>query len=179
MTGDRLSGLQSTAWARLGGLARAAMKYWALLGGFILVALVLMTAGSAVSNLLFRRPFVADYDLVKHGVAIAVFTFLPYCQITYGNVTVDIFTERMGPRAKAGMVLLSSVIAAAVAVLLFRQMWLGMLDYMEYREVMVSIPIPLWTAFPPALVSLALLFFAAVLTAGEAWRGMRSGMWFA
>jgi hypothetical protein len=54
-----------------------------------------------------------------------------------------------------------------------------MLDYMEYREVMVSIPIPLWTAFPPALVSLALLFFAAVLTAGEAWRGMRSGMWFA
>ncbi|MEX0852140.1 MAG: TRAP transporter small permease [Bauldia sp.] len=174
MAEDRPSGHESAAWARLPSLARAGPKVWALIGGIVLVALVLMTAGSAVSNLLFHRPYVADYDLVKHGVAIAIFTFLPYCEITHGNVTVDIFTERMGDRAKALMALLSSLVAAGLAVLLFRQMWLGMLDYMEYREVMISIPIPLWTAFPPALVSLALLFVAALVTGADAIGGLRA-----
>jgi len=37
------------------------------------------------------------------------------------------------------------------------------------------VPVALWTAFPPALVSLALLLLAALLTAGEAWQGIRLG----
>lgn len=175
MANDRLSGPGTQWWARLDRLARFVIKLWTLAGGLVLVALVLFTAASAISNLLYNRPFPADYDLAKHGVAIAAFTFLPYCQLTYGNVTVDIFTERAGVRAKAAMVVLGSVIAAVFAVLLFRQMWLGMLDFIEYREVMISIRLPLWTAFPPALVSLALLFVAALITAKEGISGMRAG----
>lgn len=175
MAADRADGPAATVGARLVGLARAVLKSWALFGGLILVGLVLMTAASALSNLLFNRPFRGDYEIVKHGVAIAAFAFLPYCQITYANVTVDIFTERMGDRAKAAMVVLSSLIAAALAAILLRQMWLGMLDYIKYREVMTSLPIPLWTAFPPALVSLALLFVAAAITAAEGVRGVRRG----
>jgi hypothetical protein len=79
----------------------------------------------------------------------------------------------MGRRAKSAMVLLSSLIAVFIAGLLVRQMWLGMLDYVEYPEFMVSVPIPLWTAFPPALVSLSLLMVAALITTVEAARGMR------
>jgi TRAP-type C4-dicarboxylate transport system permease small subunit len=173
MAADRPSGSEPNAWARPIGLARAVIRYWALAGGTIMIALVLMTAASAVSNLMFRRPFIFDYDLVKHGVAIAAFTFLPYCQLTYGNVTVDIFTERLGERAKAAMVAISSLIAACFALLLLRQMWFGMEDYIRYREVMISIRIPLWTAFPPALVSCALLFVAALITTAEGIKGTR------
>lgn len=173
MAAGRVSGPEATMWARLTCLAHAVLKLWALFGGVILLSLVIMTAASAISNLLFNRPFRGDYEIVKHGVAIAAFTFLPYCQITYSNVTVDIFTERMSDRLKNAAVLLSSLIAAGLAALLFRQMWLGMWDYITYREVMTSLPIPLWTAFPPALVSLALLFVAAVITAAEGIRGAR------
>jgi TRAP-type C4-dicarboxylate transport system permease small subunit len=162
-----------SGWARLIGLARLVIRYWALLGGFTLVALVVMTAASAVSNLIFNKPFPGDFEIVKHGIAIAAFAFLPYCQLTGSNVTVDIFTERMSDRAKSLMLLLASLIAAAVAVALFRQMWLGMLDYIQYGEAMVSVPIKLWTAFPPALVSLVLLFIAASITAGESWLGFK------
>jgi TRAP-type C4-dicarboxylate transport system permease small subunit len=174
MAADRQRDPEARAWAGPIGLARALVKYWALFGGFILVALIVMTSASAVSNLLFGRPFPGDFEIIKHGVAIAAFAFLPYAQLTYSNVTVDIFTERMGDRAKSAMVLFSSVIAAALAVLLFRQMWLGMFDYIRYREAMVSLPVPLWTAFPPALFSLALLLVAALITAAEGWRGMRT-----
>ena len=175
MTYGRRSGLENDAWARLIGLAHTFIRYWALLGGLVLLALVLMTAASAMSNLIYNRPFRGDYEVVKHGVAIAAFAFLPYCQLTYGNVTVDLFTERMSERAKSAMVVLSSLLAAAFAVLLFRQMWFGMLDYMKYREVMVSLPWPLWTAFPPALASLALLFVAALITLRDGIMGMRTG----
>ena len=159
------------------GLARGAIRYWALAGGLVVVALVVMAGASAGSNLLFNRPFLGDFELTKHGVAIAAFAFLPYTQLTYGNVTVDIFTERAGPRARAAMTLLASIIAACVALLLARQMWFGMIDYMVYREVMQSLRLPLWTAFPPALVSLGLLFVASLITAGEAIHGLRTGVW--
>ena len=159
--------------ARLTGLVRRIIVGWALVGGAILVVLVLITAASAASNLFFNRPFTGDFEIVKHFVAIAAFMFLPYCQITYSNVTVDIFTERMSDRAKSAMVVLSSLAAALFSLLLLRQMWLGMFDYIQYPEYMVSVPIALWTAFPPALASLGLLFVASLITLEEGIRGVR------
>jgi TRAP-type C4-dicarboxylate transport system permease small subunit len=173
MAADQPRETQGGAWAGLIGAVRAIIKCWALLGGAILVALILMTATSATLNLTVGRPFPGDFEIVKHGVAIAVFAFLPYCQLTYSNITVDIFTERMGVRTKSAMVFLSSLIAIAFAILLLRQMWLGMIDYIRYPEYMVSVPIALWTAFPPALASLVLLVVASLITAAESWRGMR------
>jgi hypothetical protein len=38
---------------------------------------------------------------------------------------------------------------------------------------MVSVPIALWTAFPPALASLVLLVVASLITAAEGWHGLR------
>ena len=172
MAGDQPS-VEATGWARLVSLARLVIRYWALAGGIVLVALVVMTGASAILNLLFNKPFPGDFEIVKHGIAIAAFAFLPYCQLSYANVTVDIFTERMSERSKSLMVFLASLIAAVTAVVIFRQMWLGMLDYIQYGEAMVSVPIKLWTAFPPALVSLVLLFVAALITAGESWVGVR------
>ncbi len=79
---------------------------------------MLLTAASAISNLLVDRPFPGDYELTKHFIAVAIFAFLPYCQLTGANVTVDIFTEGMSERAKAAMVAFSSLFAIAFALLL-------------------------------------------------------------
>jgi TRAP-type C4-dicarboxylate transport system permease small subunit len=155
------------------GLLRGIIRAWALAGGLIILGLVLITAASALSNLLFNVPFSGEYELAKHFVGIAIFTFLPYCQLTGANVTVDIFTEGFGPRAKAAMLLLSSLLAAAFAILLFRQMSLGFGDYIRYPEETAALHIKLWTAFPPILLSLALLFAASLLTARDAWHGLR------
>lgn len=153
---------------------RHVVRYWALLGGLIVVALVLINTASALSNLVLDRPVPGDYELTKHFIAVAVFAFLPYCQITGANVTVDIFTEGMGARAKSAMVAFSSLFAIAFSILLMRQMWLGFLDYMRYPETTATLHIPLWTAFPPALFSLLLLLLAAVVTAYEGVHGWRS-----
>ena len=170
-TGDGSGAPQEgPAWV---GLSRGIIRYWALAGGVVLLALVLITAASAVSNLMFNVPFAGEYELAKHFVGIAIFTFLPYCQLTGANVTVDIFTEGMRPRAKAAMTAVSSLLAAAFSILLLRQMAYGFADYVRYPEVTATLHLPLWTAFPPILLSLALLFIASAITGRHAWRAMR------
>lgn len=151
----------------------AVIRWWALLGGLVTAGLAVMTAASAVSNILFEAPFSADYELVKNFIGVAVFMFLPYCQLTGSNVTVDIFTEHMSEAKKAAMAGFSSLFAIAFSALLLRQMTLGMLGYMRYPEVTPVLKLPLWTAFPPMLVSLALMLLAAIITAVDAWRGIR------
>lgn len=122
---------------------------------------------------MFSKPFAADYELVKNFIGVAIFMFLPYCQLTGSNVTVDIFTENMSAAKKAAMALFSSIFAVAFSALLLRQMSLGFLDYMRYPEVTPVLQLPLWTAFPPILVSLFLLLLAALLTALDGWRIVR------
>lgn len=153
----------------------AVIRWWALLGGVVTLALAFMTALGAISNILFDKPFAADYELVKHFIAIAIFMFLPYCQLTGSNVTVDIFTEGMSARGKSAMVAFSSLFAIAFSVLLLVQMYAGFLSYMAYPEVTPVLHLPLWTAFPPILVSLALLLIASLITLAEGWHGFRHG----
>jgi hypothetical protein len=73
------------------------------------------------------------------------------------------------------MLLFSSLLAAAFAILLLDRMSFGFGDYLRYPEETAALHIKLWTAFPPILLSLALLFIASVLTACDAWRTLRAG----
>jgi TRAP-type C4-dicarboxylate transport system permease small subunit len=173
---DGASGPRPYAWrARPVRVLRRIIRYWALFGGLIVVGLVLLNTASAISNLFVDRPVPGDYELTKHFIAVAIFAFLPYCQISGANVTVDIFTEGMSERAKSAMVAFSSLFAIAFALLLMHQMWYGYIDYrFRYPETTATLHFPLWTAFPPALFSLVLLLIAGIVTAYEGWRGMRA-----
>lgn len=169
VSGPRPNARWEPRWLRL---LATVIRAWALIGGAILVALMLMTAMSAASNLFFNRPFEGDYELMMHFVAVAVFCFLPYCQLTGANVTVDIFTETASERAKSAMLAFSSLFAIVFAVLMLRQMSLGLISYIEYPETTAALRLPLWTAFPPALFSLALLLVAAAITLTQGVRGV-------
>jgi TRAP-type C4-dicarboxylate transport system permease small subunit len=165
---------ESLKRAGLIGLARRLIEGWALLGGVLLLAIVLMNTWSVVSLSALGFPVPGDFEMVEMGVAIAAFSFLPYCQLTGANVTADIFTARASPRWVALFSLLAAIVAAFFSVILIWRMSDGMASYVEYEEVTTILGIPLWTAFPPILVSLALLIAAAAITLDEAIRGMRS-----
>ena len=53
------------------------------------------------------------------------------------------------------------------------QMTGGLGSYLRYQEVTPVLKLPLWTAFPPILLSLALLFLAACVSFAASWRGWR------
>ena len=70
---------------------------WALAGGVILLLLVIMTTYSAAAGFLIATPFPGDFEMTEMGVGVASFAFLPYCQLTFANVSADVFTEKMKP----------------------------------------------------------------------------------
>ncbi|MDP7546551.1 MAG: TRAP transporter small permease, partial [Alphaproteobacteria bacterium] len=132
-----------------------------MLGGVLLAAIALMNTWSVISLALLNFPVPGDFELVEMGVAVAAFSFLPYCQLTGANVTADIFTSRASPAWAAFFSLLAALVAVFFSTLLIWRMSDGMASYIEYEEVTTILNIPRWTAFPPILISLALLVVAA------------------
>jgi len=146
------------------GFVARAIEIWALLGGIVLLAIVLMTAWSATRGFLFNRPLQGDFEMTEMWVAVAVFMFLPYCQLTGANVTADIFTARASPRTVALLELVSALIALGFSLLLLWRMYYGLLDYREYVETTTILHVPIWYAYVPALISLALLALASLVS---------------
>ena len=140
------------------------IELWALLGGIVLLAIVLMTAWSATSGVVFNRPLQGDFEMTEMWVAVAVFMFLPYCQLTGANVTADIFTARAGPRTVALLELVSALVALGFSLLLLWRMYYGLLDYRQYVETTTILHVPIWYAYVPALISLALLALASLIS---------------
>lgn len=154
--------------ARPEGLAHRLITWWALFGGAVLVGVVLINTWSILAGAVIGRPFPGDFELTELGAAVAAFCFLPYCQLVGANVSADIFTMRAGPLSLALMSVLSAVVAALFALILFWRMSAGMQDYREFEEFTGILQIPIWWVFVPALISLALLFLAATLSFRDA-----------
>ncbi len=167
--------MQGQRWARFDSLARHVIEGWALLGGALLICIALMNTWSVISLAVLGFPVPGDFELVEMGVAIAAFSFLPYCQMKGANVTADIFTAAASPATVAAFELLAAVVAAFFSVILLWKMSDGMVSYMRYDEATTILGIPIWTAFPPILASLALLVLAAAVTLREAVTVIRSG----
>ena len=150
---------------------RRIIELWALAGGLLLLAIVLLNTISLIGNIVANQPVRGDFEIVEMGVAVAVFAFLPYCQLTGANVTADIFTAWAGPRTISFLSVIASIIAVGFAVLLLWRMWYGLIDYRTYGEMTTVYAIPIWIAFVPILISLFLLILACLLTLIDALRG--------
>ena len=158
------------------GAAEAAIKGWALFGGLVLLAVVVINVLSVLGGIVWR-PFPGDFELTEMGVAVAAFAFLPYCELTGANVTADIFTARAGPRLIGAFGTLAAAVALLFSLLLVWRMFYGMLDQRTYAYETAILQVPIWWAFVPALVSLVLLAVAAAISlarAGRAARGLEA-----
>lgn len=146
----------------------------AVLGGIVLTAVILMICisviGRALNTLLHSAPVVAvlgdfartlldtgvgpilgDFELVEAGVAFAIFAFIPFCQITAGHATVDIFTSGLSVQANRFIQLIVDIVFAAVLILIAVQLYEGMLSKMQYRETTFLLRFPVWWSYAASL----------------------------
>lgn len=147
---------------------------FALLGGAVLIVLTLLTVASVSGRALIPLglgPLPGDFELVEAGVAFAVFAFLPWCTLNRGHASVEIFTQFLPAGFNRILDVLIDLLMLAVAVLLFRQHYLGTVDKTLYGETTFILQFPIWWAYAAAL-SGALVF---VLVAGFClWRSIKS-----
>jgi TRAP-type C4-dicarboxylate transport system permease small subunit len=158
---------QTISGTRLHSLVLRISTWWAIVGGFVLLAVVAINVYSVLQAIVISRSFSGDFELTEIGVAVAAFSFLPYCQIGGHNVTADIFTARASRFWLAVFSLISSLVAFGFGSLMLWRTYLGMLDMAAYDSTTAILQIPLSWGFGGCLISLALLAVAAATSAYE------------
>lgn len=158
---SKLTSKPESGWLRS---IHALITGWAIAGGLLLLAVVLINVISVVGSALIGKPFPGDFELTEVGVCVAAFSFLPYCQLTDSNVSADIFTQGASQRWLGVFGFFGSLTALLFSTILLWRMYAGMLDQKAYDYTTAILQFPHWMAFVPILFSLGLLMLASLLT---------------
>lgn len=169
--------LAAQARARTGRVIEGMAIGLAVLGGLVLCAMAVLTMMSITGRALIGfglGPLRGDYELVANGCALAIFAFLPYCQLKRGHVTVDIFIAPLPARIRALFGLIGDALIALAATVITRQLWFGFGEKFPYgsdtlrtslgmgykpffAETTYELEIPVWIPYGLALIG-AVLF---------------------
>ena len=149
----------------------------AVFGGAVLVALTVITVWSIIGRQIagtdwlndlpvfsLAGPVTGDFELVELGCAVAVFAFLPYCQIVGGNVLVDFFTAKAGPRLKSFLAAIADAVFTLIAATLTWRLVLGAEDLQRYGETTMVLRVPVWWGYVPAVAAMVLLTLVCAYT---------------
>ncbi|MFK7751035.1 MAG: TRAP transporter small permease [Sedimentitalea sp.] len=175
-------------------LARAV----AILGGFVLVALIVLMTVSIVGRSLnkvlhgdaIQSAFGAmaqrlidlgigeingSYELLEAGVAFAIFSFFPVCQLYGAHATVDVFTSSLPPRALLALRAFWEIVLSVTIIFITWRLYEGMLRYVNNGETTLFLQFPVWWAyaasFAAAVVASITAAYCAVMRVGEAATG--------
>lgn len=129
----------------------------ALAGGLVLTAVMLVTCYSVAGRAMFGAPVLGDFELVERGVAMAVFTFLPYCHLKGGHITVDLFTAQLAERRRRWIGAVNEAAFAVVAGALTWRLSIGGRDMYLYNDASMMLQIPTWWMFVVVVASMTLL----------------------
>ncbi len=142
----------------------------ALVGGLVLVVIILMTTASIIgrsTNKLLHGTFFQEklagfsqfvldlgvgeingnYELLEAGVAFAIFSFLPVCQLYGAHATVDIFTGFLPSTVNRWIAAFWELVLTAVIILLIVQLFGGMERYIRNGQTTLFLQFPVWWAY--------------------------------
>lgn len=173
-------------------------RFVAIIGGLVLVGLIVLTTLSIIGrslNKFFHGDFAqgiaqglsnwmielgvgeinGSYELLEAGVAFAIFSFFPVCQLYGGHATVDVFTSGLSPRALRILRAFWEVVLAGTIVFITVRLEDGMQRYVRNGETTLFLQFPVWWAyaasFAAAVVASITAIYCAVMRVGEAVSG--------
>ncbi len=153
-------------------------KWLAIFGGVILFAMALLTTISVTGRAALSAPISGDFELVAIGTGLAVFAFLPWCQLERGNVLVDFFMVKTPVRARVFADIVGGLVYLLIAILLTWRLTFGAIDMYQYSEVTMTINFPRWTTFPPSVALLGFLVIVIAYTIARSIAEWRAGRFF-
>ena len=121
--------MELTRQKRFGNWLQRPVRWLACFGGVILVFIALLTVVSVIGRALTGfglGPIKGDFELVQIGSAVAVFCFLPWCQLNRGHVRVDLISRVIPFRLNALLELLGDIAITLIAIVVTWRLWMGM-----------------------------------------------------
>jgi TRAP-type C4-dicarboxylate transport system permease small subunit len=146
---------------------------WGLVGGVALLGCML-TMMITVAGAAFGKPLLGDSEIVELLGGIAVFAFLPYCQLRGANVFVDFFTKPLPEHWKNWLDAAMNVVFAAVALVLTWRLVEGGLGAYERSKRSMFLQLPDWWGYAVGAVSMLLWIAVCLFVAWESMKHARS-----
>lgn len=187
--------LALNAERRVGRIVAAASRWMAIGGGILLTGMAVMTVVSIIGRMFTDfglGPVPGDYELVANGCALAVFGFLPFCQLYRGHVTVDILTVNFPRRVQAIIGFMGDLLITIASIVILKQLWhgfgekfpfgsdgmreaLGMGYKPFFPETTYELAIPVWIPYAFALVGAAMFAIVSIYTVWRSFNWVLQG----
>lgn len=140
---------------------------FAIAGGLVLVAAILVTVASVVAAR-FGAPILGNTEIVEMAAGVAIAFFLPICQLRGGNVIVDFFTTRVPPRVRDGLDAVMTFLFALVVAVLTWRLIVGGINAADRNRVSMFLALPQWWGYAAAACAMVLWTAVCFYTAVEA-----------
>jgi len=147
----------------------------AVLGGLLCFFAAAMITVSVTGRYLFASPVPGDWDLIGITCGTAVFAFLPYCQLTRGNVVVDFFTVNMAPRGKAVLDGIGALLYLLIAAMFTWRLYYGGWELYESSEVLAAFNFYRWWMVPFDFACMIVLLCVIIYRLARDIRDARTG----
>lgn len=176
---------------RVGNALDRVARALAYAGGLVLVLLALTTVVSTIGRAFVGLqiglgPIPGDFELVEAGTAVAIFSFMSWCQLKQGHVSVDILDGYAPRRVNDLLVLIGNVLVFLVAFVIVWRLWMGFGEQVTWfdqplRDLLgfgykpftnnttYILGMPIWYGY---FLSLIGAFFFAIVSAYTVWRAL-------
>ena len=146
----------------------------AVLGGISLLFVTVFTVLSVVGRTGFDAPILGDQEIVELGCAIAIFAFMPYCQMRAANVIVDFFTARLSPSTRDCLDAVMNAIFSACILLVTWRLAVGGIGTFNSSGNSMFLRIPYWWGYAFAFMACVLWALACLYSVLRSVRHMRN-----
>jgi TRAP-type C4-dicarboxylate transport system permease small subunit len=145
-------------------LATHWMRHLALFGGWLLLAVAIVTTSDALLRDFLGRPLPGTFEATELVLAVVIFFGLPYTSLTDGHVSVDFLTSRLGQRAQ-----LLGVITRQMAALAA--------EFLATQRTTITMRIPIFPSMILVTVTAGLAALGFIIQAfGAVLRAFRPGL---
>ncbi len=144
-----------------------AAKACAILAGLLLTVSTAMTCVSLVGRNTTGWTIVGDFELTGFAAGAAIALFMPWCQLTRGNIIVDFFTVRASEGTKAALVRFGALTLGLAMALMTWRTTLGGLNAWNTQAGSMMLGAPEWMVYglmiPPLALTSLIALWQAVL----------------
>jgi len=163
---------------------------FALIGGFVLSALILLTClsvfGRSINSFLHSDllqnslpnlahwllasgvgPVNGDFEIVEAGLAFTIFAFIPLCQLHSSHASVDIFTNTLSDSTNRILRAVIEAVFTVVLIIITVQLINGTFSKYSRGETTLLLQFPVWWGYAlsctAALASTVVAIYVAAM----------------
>ena len=137
----------------------------AVIGGLVLLFIIIMTFVSVAGREIGLGEINGNYEILEAGIAFAIFSFFPICQLYGAHATVDVFTSGLRSRSLAVLRAFWEVILAMAIVFIAWRLEGGLERYLRNGETTLFLQFPVWWAYGASFAAACVAAIVAVYCA--------------